>query len=235
MSGPEEKKLAVTAHDVEVESESEGEVKPSANFLSISRPSPSRQTTPCVLSTIHDVDSAHTVSLPPTPSYEKSIETTFAYTVSRDRNDMYSDLEAQGLTEQKTGTSKSGLITQRCSKIDSAWPGRNHIKQQRKAQKLQRAQCACWARLSKLCKSLIVTVIVLAVLGIALGLGFGLSQKVGGTSSVWYIPRHVHHNHNPIGPSSLLLVLDRPTPGAIRASSSASPTSLLLYMVVGGA
>ncbi|KAJ5035439.1 uncharacterized protein L3040_007907 [Drepanopeziza brunnea f. sp. 'multigermtubi'] len=185
MSGFEEKKLAVTAHDVEVEveSESESEVKPGADFLTISRPSPSRQASARVLSTIHDVDSAHTVSLPPTPSYEKSLETTFAYTVSRDRNDMYSDLEAQCLTEQKTraSQSKSGRVTQKCSKVDPAWPGRKHMKQQRKAQKLQRARCACWARLSKLYKSLIVTVIVLAVLGVALGLGFGLSQK----SAVW--------------------------------------------------
>lgn len=153
------------------------------NFLTINRPSPSRQTSGTHLTTIHDVDSTHSLSPPATPNNdEKHLETT--YVTPRDDDHMYADLEAQGLTSQKTQASQSGLsaLNSKCqSRMDSAWPGRKHVKQQRKMAKLRRSQCGCWAGLSKLYKSLIITAVILAVLGIAMGIGFGLSGKVGGT------------------------------------------------------
>ncbi|PVH78199.1 hypothetical protein DL98DRAFT_516877 [Cadophora sp. DSE1049] len=175
MSGLEEKNVVVSASNA-VEEKSNGKV------LTINRPSPSRQTSAQHLSTIHDVDSTHSLTPPGTATNEKTIETT--YTNAINDRDMYNtDLEAQGLTEQKTevSVSKTGLLTTACTKVDSAWPGRNHMKQQRKAAKLQRSRCGCWAGLKKTYKALIIAAIVLAILGIALGIGFGLSQRVGGT------------------------------------------------------
>lgn len=175
MSGLQEKAVVVTTSEAVQE-----KAGANATVLTINRPSPSRQGSGQHLPTIHDVDSAHSMTPPATPNNEKTIETT--YTISRDDRDMYTDLEAQGLTEQKTevSVSKKGLLqTKSC--VDSAWPGRNHMKAQKKAAKLQRSRCGCWAGLSKLYKGLIITAIILAVLGIALGIGFGISQKVGGT------------------------------------------------------
>ncbi|CAL3963235.1 hypothetical protein PZA11_000914 [Diplocarpon coronariae] len=148
----------------------------SPNVLTITRPYPGRHHTTRVLSTIQDVDSAHSVTPPGTPSDEKDIGLSYMTRQDTDR-DMYADLEAQALTEQKTNAS---LSTQR-RQIDPAWPGRRYMKAQKKAAKCERARCVCWARLSKLYKGIIVTCIVLGVLGIALGIGFGLSRKVGGT------------------------------------------------------
>ncbi|KAH7409122.1 hypothetical protein BKA64DRAFT_388080 [Cadophora sp. MPI-SDFR-AT-0126] len=175
MSGLEAKNAVVSTSNA-VEEKSNGKV------LTINRPSPSRQTSAQHLSTIHDVDSTHSLTPPGTATNEKTVETTYTHAIN-DRDVYNTDLEAQGLTEQKTqvSVSKTGLLTTACSKVDSAWPGRNHMKQQRKAAKLQRARCGCWAGLKKTYKALIIAAIVLAILGVALGLGFGVSQKVGGT------------------------------------------------------
>ncbi|KAK2629958.1 hypothetical protein QTJ16_000778 [Diplocarpon rosae] len=178
MSGvvAEEKNVAGTAsHAVEEESG----VNP--KVLTINRPYPVRQNPSQVLSTIHDVDSTHSLTPPASPTNEKHVEVTYITRRDTDR-DMYADLEAQALTEPKTeaSVSKIGLISTKRSKMDPAWPGRKYMKAQRKAAKCERSRCACWARMSKLYKGIIVTLIVLGVLGIALGLGFGLSQKVGG-------------------------------------------------------
>ncbi|KAL2068745.1 hypothetical protein VTL71DRAFT_15083 [Oculimacula yallundae] len=174
MSGFEEKDVVITTTDAVQE-------KSNPKVLTINRPSPSRQTSAQILSTIHDVDSTHSLTPPGTATNEKTIETT--YTTPMNDRDMFTDLEGQRLTTQKTeaSVSKTGLLTTACSKVDSAWPGRNHMKQQKKADKLQRSRCGYWARLKKMHKALIIAAIVLAILGIALGIGFGISQKVGGT------------------------------------------------------
>lgn len=174
MSADDEKPRS-SSSDVELKQQ------PSAKVLTITRPAPSCPNTPKLLSTVHDSDSAHSFTPPATPNTEKLPDAS--YTLYRARTDMYGDLEAQGLTGPTKGASqsKSSMLQQKCGNIDSAWPGRNYMKQQRKEMKLQRARCTCWARLSKLHKGLIVSTILLAVLGIALGLGFGLSRKVGGT------------------------------------------------------
>ena len=104
MSGLEEKNVVITTSDA-VEEKSNGKV------LTINRPSPSRQTSAQHLSTIHDVDSTHSLTPPGTATNEKTIETT--YTNAINDRDMYNtDLEAQGLTEQKTevSVSKTGLL-----------------------------------------------------------------------------------------------------------------------------
>ncbi|CZS89772.1 uncharacterized protein RAG0_01039 [Rhynchosporium agropyri] len=175
MSAYEEKDMVITNSEA-------AEQRPHAKILTINRPCPSRQPSAQLLSTINDVDSTRSLTPPGTATNEKTIETTYT-TAINERDLLYADLEAQSLTTQKTqvSASKTGLLNTACSRVDSAWPGRNHMKQQKKAAKLERSRCGCWAGLSKTYKALIISAITLAILGVALGIGFGLSQKVGGT------------------------------------------------------
>ncbi|KAE8452473.1 hypothetical protein EG329_000375 [Mollisiaceae sp. DMI_Dod_QoI] len=169
------------------------------NVLTITRPSPARQQQGLVLSTIQDVDSTHSLSPPPSAIHEKnnldSLNSPYQYSTNEARSDskmnvnvvhssFENDLEAQGLTQEKTqaSQSKSNLINNKTkSCIDPAWPGRNHLKMQKKMAKRDRACCRPWASLSKKTKGIISGVVFLVILGIALGVGFGISSRVGGT------------------------------------------------------
>ncbi|CZR57994.1 uncharacterized protein PAC_07884 [Phialocephala subalpina] len=169
------------------------------NVLTITRPSPARQQQGLVLSTIQDVDSTHSMSPPPSATNEKnpinSLGSPYQYSTHESRSDskmnvnvvhsdLDNDLEAQALTQEKTqaSQSKSNLLKNKTkSCVDPAWPGRNHLKQQRKIAKRDRACCRPWASLSKKGKGIITGVIFLVILGIALGVGFGISSRVGGT------------------------------------------------------
>jgi len=170
------------------------------NGLTLTRPSPARQQQHLVLSTIQDVDSTHSLTPPPSATNEKSnlesLNSPYQYhshnearsdskmNVNVVHSSFENDLEAQALTQEKTqaSQSKSNLLKNKTkSCVDPAWPGRNHLKMQRKMAKRERACCRPWASLSKKTKGIISGVIFIVILGIALGVGFGISSRVGGT------------------------------------------------------
>lgn len=194
MSTLDEKSVAITTPDVIGNTPTSNH-----NVLTITRPSPARQQQGLVLSTIQDVDSTHSMSPPPSATNEKnlidSLGSPYQYSTHESRSDskmnvdvvhsdLDNDLEAQALTQEKTqaSQSKSNLLKNKTkSCVDPAWPGRNHLKQQRKIAKRNSACCRPWASLSKKSKGIISGVIFLVILGIALGVGFGISSRVGGT------------------------------------------------------
>ncbi|KUJ15480.1 uncharacterized protein LY89DRAFT_735586 [Mollisia scopiformis] len=198
MSAVDEKSVVVTTTDATGDAPTSNH-----NILTITRPSPARQHQQgLVLSTIQDVDSTHSLSPPPSATNEKSILDSLnsPYEYHHSHNDeshsdskmnvnvihssFENDLEAQALTQEKTqaSQSKSNLLKNKTkSCVDPAWPGRNHLKMQRKIAKRERACCRPWAALSKKTKGIISAVIFLVILGIALGVGFGISSRVGGT------------------------------------------------------
>jgi len=193
MSAIDEKSVVVIATDAA------GDEPTTHNGLSLTRPHPARQQLGLVLSTIQDVDSTHSLTPPPSANNEKnhidSLNSPYQYNSHEARSDSkmnvnvvsYSyenDLEAQALTQEKTQASKctSNLIKNKTkSCVDPAWPGRNHLKQQKKIAKRERACCRPWASLSKKSKGTISGVILIVILGVALGVGFGISSRVGGT------------------------------------------------------
>lgn len=169
----------------------EEKAAPNTNVLTITRPNPSRQasgTGIAVMSTIEDIDSTHSMSPPPSARHEKSMdhENPF-YNPTRGEskqnfnvNHSSFDLEAQGLTPQKTECSgKSGLLMKK-SRCDPAWPDRQELKQRKEAAKRERACCQMWAGMSKTKRGIITTVVVLLFLGAAIGIGLGVSKRVGG-------------------------------------------------------
>lgn len=189
MSSNNEKSVIVTTSDSPTDDTT------THNGLSLpSRPSPSRQQLGLVLSTIHDVESTHSLTPPQSATEidEKHLS-PYGYNSHSQRSDskmnvnVYeNDLEAQALTQEKTQASKlcstsNILLTKTKSCVDPAWPGRNHLKQQKKMAKRDRACCRPWASLSKKNKAIVSVVVFLVILGVALGVGFGISSRVGGT------------------------------------------------------
>lgn len=191
MSAIDEKSVVVTTSDAVDDSEHNG--------LTLSRPQPARQHLGLVLSTIEDVDSTHSLTPPhsavheknnldsfnsPYQSYSHETRSDSKMNVNVVHSSFENDIEAQGLTQEKTQASqcKTNLLSMKTkSCIDPAWPGRNNLKHQKKMAKRERACCRPWASLSKKSKGIISGVVLLVILGVALGVGFGISERVGGT------------------------------------------------------
>lgn len=193
MSAIDEKTIVVTTSDAIGDSPTTPN-----NGLTLTRPQPTRQQLGLVLSTIQDVDSTHSLTPPasatnekhslslnsPYQSYSHEARSDSKMNVNVVHSSFENDLEAQALTQEKTQASqcKSNLLTTKTkSCVDPAWPGRNHLKHQKKMAKRERACCQPWAMLSKRNKGIISGVILLVILGVALGVGFGISERVGGT------------------------------------------------------
>ncbi|RKF56651.1 hypothetical protein GcM3_194009 [Golovinomyces cichoracearum] len=91
------------------------------------------------------------------------------------------DIEAQNYTAGNVpaSQSKTGLICHR-ETSDPMWPNRRDLKLKKKALKREKASCTCWASMSRKQRSVISTMIILVILGAGLGVGFGISKRVGG-------------------------------------------------------
>lgn len=153
--------------------------------LTITRPTATRQTSSNhQLSTIEDMDDT-----PPSTSHNEKYPSPYLSTVKTasdskqniNKNSFDCDMEA-GLTVQRTeaGYSKTSLIKSKSCGAEQ-WP--NRIVEQKKmriARRRDRACCACWGELSKKQRTLVLTVVFLLVIGAAIGVGIGVSKRVGG-------------------------------------------------------
>ena len=99
------------------------------------------------------------------------------------------DVEAC-LTPQKTqaSCSKAGLLkTKGGHNVDcTVWPGQRAMKMKQKAMRRERRRhgvCGCMAGMDKKTRTWIKALIILVVVGAAIGLGIGISRAVGG--GIW--------------------------------------------------
>jgi hypothetical protein len=151
------------------------------------------------MSTIEDIDSTHSMTPPATARNEKFPDAasspyfnhqTPASESKQNINVAHSsfdqDIEAQTLTEQKTGASqsKTGLLKKKCTtNVDPAWPGRDQLKMRKKQLKREKACCGWWVGMSSRKKTLIKVLIFLVVVALATGLGIGISRALN--TGVW--------------------------------------------------
>lgn len=63
------------------------------------------------------------------------------------------------------------------------WPGQDHWKRKAKAAKMSRHSCNCLAHLSKRNRIIVKILIGLLIIGIAVGVGFGVSKPLG--AGIW--------------------------------------------------
>ncbi|KAI6248413.1 hypothetical protein HI914_03199 [Erysiphe necator] len=90
------------------------------------------------------------------------------------------DLESQNFDTNQTQSSVSNTGLLHKSSYDPMWPNRHELKLKRKAMKRERAFCSWWADLSRKQRGIISTIVILAILGAGLSVGFGISKCVGG-------------------------------------------------------
>jgi len=63
------------------------------------------------------------------------------------------------------------------------WPGQDHWRKKAKAAKMKRHNCNCLAHLSKRNRIIVKILIGLLIVGIAVGVGFGVSKPLG--AGIW--------------------------------------------------
>lgn len=89
----------------------------------------------------------------------------------------HTDSATAGMATTTTKGSKKGV----CGEA-TVWPGQAHWKKKAKEQKIQRSR-TCLSRLSKRNRMIVKILLVLFVLGIAVGVGLGISKPLG--ASIW--------------------------------------------------
>ncbi|KAM0280049.1 hypothetical protein ACHAQH_004244 [Verticillium albo-atrum] len=103
----------------------------------------------------------------------------------RNDNPFDTDVEAM-ITTTNTNNNMSRKCTTTISKADcpSVWPGKEHWKQKAKTAKRNRHNtCNCLAHLSKRNRIIAKILIGLLIVGIAVGVGFGVSKPLG--APIW--------------------------------------------------
>ncbi|KAH8598137.1 hypothetical protein B0O99DRAFT_650484 [Bisporella sp. PMI_857] len=173
----------------------------SHNGLTITRPTASRQPSHLsqsvrIPSTIHDVDSTHTLT-PSQSLHDEKLTTASVFDKELGRSEskeninnatsFETDVEAC-LTPQKTKASAmTGLLNNKSDPKDcSVWPGQAALKRKKKMMRKERGKhmlCGWMAGMPKRNQIIIKIFFALLVIGAAVGIGVGISKAVGG--GVW--------------------------------------------------
>ncbi|KAM0328762.1 hypothetical protein ACHAQA_005175 [Verticillium albo-atrum] len=104
----------------------------------------------------------------------------------RNDNPFDTDVEAMITTTNTNNNNMSRKCTTTISKADcpSVWPGKEHWKQKAKTAKRNRHNtCNCLAHLNKRNRIIAKLLIGLLIVGIAVGVGFGVSKPLG--APIW--------------------------------------------------
>jgi len=101
---------------------------------------------------------------------------------SHHANPFDTDIEAMITTTTDTGNRKSTECTKGGTDCH-VWPGQDHWRRKAKAAKMQRRNCNCLGHLSKRNRIIVKVLIGFLVVGIAVGVGFGVSKPLG--AGIW--------------------------------------------------
>ncbi|GAP89074.1 hypothetical protein SAMD00023353_0902740 [Rosellinia necatrix] len=104
---------------------------------------------------------------------------TSAHTTSGFSTDLEGMKHVQS-SDHLRGASVSG---ERFDSDSSVWPGQAHWREKDRAAKRKNRSCHWLARLSKRTQIIVKVAIVLSVVGVAVGVGFGISKSLG--ARVW--------------------------------------------------
>ncbi|KAK3358925.1 hypothetical protein B0T25DRAFT_80113 [Lasiosphaeria hispida] len=96
-------------------------------------------------------------------------------------NPFDTDIEAI-ITQSESCNRKSTECTKGGTECQ-VWPGQDHWKRKAKAAKMNRHTCNCLAQLSKRNRIIVKMLIGILVIGIAVGVGFGVSKPLG--AGIW--------------------------------------------------
>ncbi|KAI8956683.1 hypothetical protein F5Y11DRAFT_141868 [Daldinia sp. FL1419] len=103
-------------------------------------------------------------------------------------NGFDTDIEAMMPVKSSEHLNKTSTIGTRRKSECPVWPGQEHWQQKAKAARLNNRSCQCIARLSKRNRIIAKILIGLLIVGIAVGIGFGISKPLG--AGIWQPPNH---------------------------------------------
>ncbi|KAI1750130.1 hypothetical protein F4782DRAFT_263437 [Xylaria castorea] len=110
-------------------------------------------------------------------SHGNSTPSTPASTYSS--NGFDTDLEAMKTVRSSDHLRGPSISANQTSPDSSVWPGQAHWKQKALAAERKNRSCQCLARLSKRNRVILQVAVVLFVVGVAVGVGFGISKSLG--------------------------------------------------------
>lgn len=121
----------------------------------------------------------------PNPTNEKSLPRSSDVSTPstiHNANPFDTDIEAmvpsnEPITRKSTQCIRGGADCQ-------VWPGQDHWKRKAKAAKRDRRACNCLAHLSKRNRIIVKVLIGILIVGIAVGIGFGVSKPLG--AGIWH-------------------------------------------------
>ncbi|KAI0883320.1 uncharacterized protein GGS22DRAFT_38666 [Annulohypoxylon maeteangense] len=70
----------------------------------------------------------------------------------------------------------------------AVWPGQDHWRQKARAAKINNRSCQCMARLSQRNRIIAKVLIAFLIVGVAVGVGFGISKPLG--AGIWQPKNH---------------------------------------------
>ncbi|KAI1477249.1 hypothetical protein K445DRAFT_282676 [Daldinia sp. EC12] len=127
------------------------------------------------------------------PSHERSLEGRRGSNVSTPcsataSNGFDTDIEAMMPVKSSERLNKTSTLGTRRKSDCPVWPGQEHWQQKAKAARINNRSCQCIARMSKRNRIIAKILIGLLIVGIAVGIGFGISKPLG--AGIWQPQNH---------------------------------------------
>ncbi|OTA99211.1 hypothetical protein M426DRAFT_90733 [Hypoxylon sp. CI-4A] len=98
-------------------------------------------------------------------------------------NGFDTDIEAMVSTRSSEHLNKMASGNPGLQSDCAVWPGQDHWRQKAKAAKINNRSCKCMAHYSKRTRVILKILIGLLIIGIAVGVGFGISKPLG--AGIW--------------------------------------------------
>ncbi|KAI1498483.1 hypothetical protein F5X99DRAFT_321975 [Biscogniauxia marginata] len=136
-----------------------------------------------------------TEQVTPTPGTSPSREKTFDMSlesrrpssvstpISAHANGFDTDIEAMMPIKSSDNLNKTSTCGNRSKSDATVWPGQDHWKQKARNAKINNRSCQYMARLSKRTRIIVKITLVILIIGIAVGVGFGISKPLG--AKIW--------------------------------------------------
>ncbi|KAI1124502.1 hypothetical protein F5Y10DRAFT_28503 [Nemania abortiva] len=93
------------------------------------------------------------------------------------------DTEGMKHTESSEHLREASMNSNRLHSDSSVWPGQAHWREKALAAERKNRSCQCLARLSKRTRIVVKIALLLFIVGVAVGVGFGISKSLG--ARIW--------------------------------------------------
>ncbi|KAI1451992.1 hypothetical protein F4805DRAFT_58059 [Annulohypoxylon moriforme] len=103
-------------------------------------------------------------------------------------NGFDTDIEAMMPIKSSDHLNKTASGNPRPKSDCPVWPGQDHWRQKARAAKINNRSCQCMARLSQRNRIIVKVLIAFLIIGVAVGVGFGISKPLG--AGIWQPKNH---------------------------------------------